>query len=142
MNTRIGWRWVALLSLVPTILVLFGANAAESTAYSLRMNFSNQICTVTGGPGTVHDFPFIGNSLALRTDGAGQITGSGWLWVDFSNAPYSAFLVDVTGKISSTAARPTPVVSLTISGPGYTLDGQGNSTPNSLHIKFTGQAGA
>ena len=42
--------------------------------------------------------PFIENALVLKTDGNGQISGSGWLWVDYSNAPYSAFLVDATGK--------------------------------------------
>jgi hypothetical protein len=138
MSARVGWLAIVLSVAALSSLRVAGA---ESSAYSLRITFSNQICTVRGTPGTINGFPFIGNSVALTTDGAGQVSGSGWLWVDYSNAPYSAFLVDVTGKISSTTAQPAPTVTLTIGGPGYTLDGQGNSTPNSIRLKFTGQAG-
>jgi hypothetical protein len=61
--------------------------------------------------------------------------------VDYSNAPYSAFLVDVTGRIASTPAQPAPVVTLSFHGNGYTLNGQGGSTPNSIQLRFTGHPG-
>ncbi len=138
-------EWIEGLRIAAAIATLpvCGAYAADSgfTAYALRMNFSNVVCTVTGGPNTVSNSPFIENALVLKTDGNGQISGSGWLWVDYSNAPYSAFLVDATGKISSTTAHRTPIVTMNLNGPGYTLDGHGGSTANSIHLKFSGQPG-
>jgi hypothetical protein len=130
-------------ALIGTFSYLASAGGPQTnTAYFVDINFTNTICTVMGGPNTLHDFPFIANALVLKTDGAGNISGSGWFWVDYSNAPaYSAFLVDAKGKIASTTANSTPKVTLTIDGPGFTLDGEGHSTPNSIHLKFSGQPG-
>src|SRR6476661_3590433 len=101
-----------------------GSGNETFTAYSLTMNFSNAtIWTVNGGPATLGGFPFISPSIVLHTDGAGKITGTGWFWIDYANEPYTAFLVDVSGKISSTTTPNSPSVTLTLKGSGYTLDG-------------------
>jgi hypothetical protein len=118
--------------------------AAETfTAYSLSNYFgAPSIWTVNGGPATLPNaFPFIGNAIVLHTDGAGKISGTGWFWIDYASAPYTAFLVDVTGKISSTPTHPVPVVTLLIKGSGYNLDGNGGATLNKINAKFTGQPG-
>jgi len=117
--------------------------AETFTAYSLSMNFTNpSIWTVNGGPATLPNaFPFIGNAIVLHTDGAGKITGTGWFWIDYASAPYTAFLVDVTGKISSSPTKPIPVVTLAIKGSGYNLDGNGGATLNKINAKFVGQPG-
>lgn len=88
------------------------ARAEEAfTAYALSMPFPDAVYyTVNGGPSTIDGFPFIGNALTLKTDGTGKISGAGWLWIDYSNAPYSAYLVNVDGKISSNLANSTPQV--------------------------------
>jgi hypothetical protein len=133
-----GVLLAALLGIVPA-----AAHSQTSSVYTVTMNFPNAVVwTVNGGPSTVHDFPFIGNAIALKTDGAGIITGSGWLWVDYSNAPYSAFIVTVSGNISSSALHPTPVVVLHLHGRGYSLEGDGGDKPNSIVATFTGKPGA
>src|SRR5437763_1317156 len=75
-------------------------------AYSLSNNFGiPSIWTVNGGPATLPGAsPFISDSIILHTDGAGKITGTGWFWIDYvsaPSAPYTAFFLDVTGKIAS-----------------------------------------
>src|SRR4051812_24824920 len=120
-----------------------GSSAETFTAYALTMNFSNAtIWTVNGGPATIGGFPFISPSIVLHTDGAGKITGTGWFWVDYETAPYTAFLVDVSGKISSTTTPNSPSVTLTLKGPGYTLDGNGGATANQINARFTGRPAA
>src|SRR3954447_12843115 len=132
-----------LVSALSALVVCPGWAADEAfTAYSLSMAFSNTtIWTVNGGPGTLSSSPFIGNAVVLHTDGAGKISGSGWFWIDYSNAPYSAFLVDMTGQIIATPAKPLPTVTLSIKGSGYTLDGNGGANLNTLKLKFVGQPG-
>ncbi|HVV02011.1 MAG TPA: hypothetical protein VHH88_11655 [Verrucomicrobiae bacterium] len=106
------------------------------------MNFPNtQIWTVNQGPATLQGaFPFISPSIVLSTDGAGKITGTGWFWIDYITGPYSAFLVDVTGRISKSAKSAT-TVTLTLKGSGYSLDGNGGAALNKVMAKFVGQPG-
>ena len=140
--TKITILRATLLFLATSIFGLTAGAATNDITYSLSMPFPGAtVWTVDGGPSTVSDFPFIGNALTLRTDGSGKITGVGWLWIDYVSSPYSAFQVDVTGRITSTAAKPTPTVTLTFRGPGYSLDGNGGSTENSINLKFVGQPG-
>ncbi len=115
-------------------------------AYSLSNNFAApSIWTVNGGPATLQGAsPFISDSIVLHTDGAGKITGTGWFWIDYvtgPSAPYTAFFLDVTGKIASSPAQPTPVVTLLLKGSGYSLDGNGGATLNKLSAKYVGEPG-
>src|SRR5260221_6942634 len=91
------------LAFVLSAVLSPSATGQTSSVYKVEMNFPNAVVwTVNGGPSTIHDFPFIGNAIVLKTDGAGIISGSGWFWIDYSNAPYSAFFVSVAGTISFT----------------------------------------
>ncbi|HSU52432.1 MAG TPA: hypothetical protein VLT36_00060 [Candidatus Dormibacteraeota bacterium] len=130
---------ILVISLLIHLTAPQPTHAQTPTAYSLTMVFSNTIVwTVNGGPATISGWPFIGNAMALHTDSKGRITGHGWFWIDYSNAPYSAFVLEVDGKISSTTANPKPTVSLNLRGNGYSLNGSGGATPNKLNFKFTG----
>jgi hypothetical protein len=115
-------------------------------AYTLSNDFATPtLWTVNGGPTTLQGAsPFISDSIVLHTDGAGKITGTGWFWVDYvtgPSAPYTAFFVDVTGKIASSPSQPTPMVTLLLKGSGYSLDGNGGATLNKLNAKFVGPPG-
>ena len=87
------------------------------------------------------DFPYISPSISTHTDGTGKITGSGWFWLDYASGPYTAFLVDVTGRISPGKSKNNPVVTMQLKGSGYNLDGNGGATLNKITAKFTGSPG-
>lgn len=119
------------------------------TAYSMDVSFSNaeaQYWDIYGGPRTTGTLyislrPF---SSTVMTDGSGKIVGTGELEIAYNTTgePFSRFVVDYTGKISSTRVTPA-VVTLNIKGTGYTADGTGKPTTalNTLALKFVGQPG-
>jgi hypothetical protein len=56
--------------------------------------------------------------------------------------PFSWFVVSVNGKISSSKAKPIPVVKMTIKGSGYTADGNGGAVlNNNIVLTFSGAPG-
>jgi hypothetical protein len=137
MDLKAGLRLAAFVWILP-----LRATSQTASVYTVTMNFPNAVVwTVNGGPSTIHDAPFIGNALVLKTDGAGIISGSGWLWIDYSNAPYSAFIVSVNGSISSSTLSPTPAVVLNLHGRGYSLDGNGGGKSNAIVATFAGKPG-
>lgn len=101
------------------------------------------IWTVNGGPASLPgDYPYISPSIVAHTDGAGKITGTGWFWLDYASGPYTAFLVDITGRISSGKSKNNPIVTMQLKGSGYNLDGNGGATLNKITARFAGSPGA
>jgi hypothetical protein len=151
MLNKLTWPALRSLPLLASLVLLLQLQPLQAalrvgesfTAYSLSNNFgSPSIWTINGGPATFPNvFPFIGNAIVLHTDGAGKITGTGWFWIDYASAPYTALFVDVTGKIASSPSQTTPIVTLLIKGSGYNLDGNGGATLTKINAKFVGQPG-
>jgi len=127
--------------------MLAASNAAETfQVYGLSAQFANSqnIWDVTDGPQSVSGFPAVVANFSVQTDGAGKITGAGWLRVDYNlgGMPFSWFVVSVNGKISSSKAKPIPVVKMIIKGSGYTADGNGGARlNNNINLVFTGAPG-
>jgi hypothetical protein len=123
------------------------ASAAVETfmLYNLNFTFTNPEMTVwrvNSGPQTTSGAASsINSDLSLNTDGSGKISGSGWMFINYgTNAGFSQVIVDVTGRIGSTATKPVSV-SLQIHGSGYTSDGVGGGSGLQANFKFTGAPG-
>ena len=128
------------------------ASAAVETfmLYNLNFNFTDSTMEVwnvggnngggnigvntTGGAATS-----ISSDFSLNTDGSGKISGSGFMFVNY-NVGHSLIVVDVTGRIGSTATKPVSA-SLQIHGSGYTSDGLGGGSPLQANFKFVGAPG-
>ena len=142
---------ISLLALSASLIINFSASAAVETftAYGLDIVWTNSgavIWEVNGAPRTPGGaMPEILQSVAVDMDASGKITGSGITTITYNSAglPVSRFVVDITGKISSTPTKPTPAVTIVIRGNGYTIDGSGGATTtlNKLSLKFTGEPG-
>jgi len=142
---------ISLFALLASLSINFSASAAVETftAYGLDMVWTNSdavVWDVNGAPRTPGGaMPAIFQSVAVDMDGSGKITGSGTTTITYNSTgvPVSRFIVDITGKISSSTAKPTPAVTIAIRGSGYTIDGSGGATTtlNKLSLKFTGQPG-
>ena len=63
------------------------------------------------------------------------------LLYDATGFPFSIFVVDLTGKISSSATKPDAAVQLRIKGSGYTVGSTGVATLNNLNLSFKGAPG-
>ena len=142
---------ISLLALLTSLALNFSASGAVETftAYGLNIVWTNSeavVWHVSGAPRTPSGgMPDISQNVAVDMDASGKITGSGTTTITYNSTglPVSHFVVDISGKISSSTANPTPVVTMVIKGSGYTIDGSGGSTTtlNKLNLKFTGQPG-
>jgi len=142
---------ISLFALLASLALNFSASGAVETftAYGLNIVWTNSeavVWDVNGAPRTPGGaMPAISQAVAVDMDAAGKITGSGTTTITYNSSglPVSRFIVDITGKISSSTAKPTPVVTIVIKGSGYTIDGSGGATTtlNKLNLKFTGQPG-
>jgi len=127
--------------------LITSAATNSSVAYNLNAGWTNVEAEVWGVFGTPRTpaggFPAISQSGGVDTDGAGKISGIGSIEITYgaSGVPFSRFIVDTTGRISSSATKPTPVVTLNIKGTGFTTDATGFSTPARLSLQFKGQPG-
>jgi len=95
------------------------SNGQETfSAYTLRADWTNLeavVWDVHGAPRTVPGtFPELTPSVSVDTDGAGKITGAGSVEMlyDGTGFPFSIFVVDITGKISSSTSKPEAAVQL------------------------------
>jgi hypothetical protein len=142
---------ISLLALLASLPVTYSARAAVETftAYGVDIIWTNSgavVWDVNGAPRTPGGaMPDISQVVAVDMDASGKITGSGTTTITYNSTglPVSRFLVDITGKISSSTTKPTPAVTMVIRGSGYTIDGSGGSTTtlNKLSLKFTGEPG-
>ena len=141
---------LSLLTLALTTIGFSAVAATETfTAYGLDITWTNSgavIWDVNGAPRTPGGaLPEISQSVAVDTDASGKITGSGTMAIAYNSTglPLSRFVVDLTGKISSTPSKPTASVTINIKGSGYTIDGTGGATTtlNTLNLKFIGAPG-
>ena len=142
---------ISLFALLASLAANLSASGAVETftAYNVSMGWTNSgavFWEVNGAPRTPGGaMPAISEGVAVDMDGSGKITGSGTTTITYNSTglPVSRFVVDISGKISSSTAKPTPVVTMVIKGSGYTVDGSGAATTtlNKLSLKFTGQPG-
>jgi hypothetical protein len=119
----------------------------SAVAYNLNTDWTNveaAVWDVSGTPRTpAGGFPAITQSGSVTTDGSGKISGIGTIEItyDATGVPFSRFVVDTTGHISSSPTKTTPVVTLNIKGTGFTTDASGFSVPARLSLSFKGQPG-
>jgi hypothetical protein len=144
------------ISLLALSILAGGSLAASAAAspvtygaYILDLGFTNlEVWSIEGAissPSGSTTFPIIENNTFAETDGSGKITGGGDLTISWNsnNVPESILFVDISGKISSTTAKPTPAVTLQIKGSGFTIQDHTvlqTATPLSANLKFTGNA--
>jgi hypothetical protein len=136
-----------LSALAGGILAASAASVTTITPYSFNVNYTNAqavVWEVNGAPGTTGTaFPQVEPDASVQTDESGKITGTGWMYIDYNTngTPYTAFVVNITGKIGNKTAGSAPAVTMAIKGTGYTADGKGGAVLTSAALKFTGAVG-
>ena len=113
---------ISLLALsILSAFTLSAPAAVETfTAYGLHIVWTNSgavIWDIKGAPRTpAGALPEVAQFVAVDTDASGKITGSGTIEITYNSTglPLSRFVVDITGRISSTPTKPTAGVTLNI----------------------------